>query len=201
MPLTMGGVQLGDISYVGLSYMSPSCQLGPPSLLTTYCLTPPPSKPPKHSCIPYLRSNITLHYTAYSSHPCHQRHVAHSDNEKCQVEIDISERVNQESEWQWKLLDSCHVIKWLKQVTSHREFYLWIFSTSTFPKSRSLECWNLEVDNSRLIWISLQVHYQSLIKIQWKYSVSRNSRSPEVNDGHPSQCLIKSEPLDQAMKG
>jgi hypothetical protein len=100
LPLTMGGggVRVGGISHVGPSYMSPSCQLRPPSLITTYCLTPPPSKPPNNSYIPPPRSDVTLHYplhvtlhyTAYTSHPRQQRHVAQSDNDKCQDEIDIS---------------------------------------------------------------------------------------------------------------
>jgi hypothetical protein len=47
---------------VGPSYKSPSCQLGPPSLITTYRLTPPLSKPPNHSYIPPLCSDVTLHY-------------------------------------------------------------------------------------------------------------------------------------------
>jgi hypothetical protein len=47
---------------VGPSYVSPSCQLGPPSLITTYRLTPPPSKPPNHSYIPPPHSDVTLHY-------------------------------------------------------------------------------------------------------------------------------------------
>jgi hypothetical protein len=57
-----GGVRLGGISHVGPSYVSPSCQLGPPLLITTYRLTPPPRKPPNHSYIPPFHSNVTLHY-------------------------------------------------------------------------------------------------------------------------------------------
>jgi hypothetical protein len=62
IPLTMGGVRVGGIFHVGPSYMSPSCQLRPPSLITTYFLTPPLSKPPNHSYIPPSLSDVTLHY-------------------------------------------------------------------------------------------------------------------------------------------
>jgi hypothetical protein len=63
LPLTGGGgVRVGGIFHVGPSYVSPSCQLEPPSLITTYLLTPPLSKPPNHSYIPPLCSDVTLHY-------------------------------------------------------------------------------------------------------------------------------------------
>jgi hypothetical protein len=63
LPLTMGGgIRVGGIFHVGPSYVSPSCQLGPPSLITTYHLTPLSSKPPNHSYIPPPRFNATLHY-------------------------------------------------------------------------------------------------------------------------------------------
>jgi hypothetical protein len=78
--------------------VSPSCQLRPPSLITTYRLTPPSIKPPKNSYISPSRSevtlhyllHVTLHYNAYTYHPRQQRHMAQSDNDKCQDEIDIS---------------------------------------------------------------------------------------------------------------
>jgi hypothetical protein len=47
---------------VGPSYVSPYCQLGPPSLITTYHLTPPLRKSPNHSYIPPSHSDTTLHY-------------------------------------------------------------------------------------------------------------------------------------------
>jgi hypothetical protein len=69
LPLIMGGgIQVGGIFHVGPSYVSPSYQLRPPSLITTYHLTPPLIKPPNHSYIPPLRSDVTLHYLHYTSH-------------------------------------------------------------------------------------------------------------------------------------
>jgi hypothetical protein len=62
-----GGIRVGGIFHVGPSYVSPSCQLGPPSLITTYRLTPPPIKPPNHSYIPPPCSDVTLHYLLHAT--------------------------------------------------------------------------------------------------------------------------------------
>jgi hypothetical protein len=79
LPLTVGGggegVRVGGISHVGPSYVSPSCQLRPPLLITTYYLTPPPSKSPNHSYMPPSHSDVTLHYRALPPPPLHWLHV------------------------------------------------------------------------------------------------------------------------------
>jgi hypothetical protein len=62
--------------------MSPSCQLGPPSLITTYLLTPFLRKPPNHSYIPPLHSDVTLHYSLHVTlhyralPPLHYLHIS-----------------------------------------------------------------------------------------------------------------------------